>query len=98
MEQYVHLAGVGLQVEFIAHELARISHNALQLLNSGDEQELVSMKRGLGAQLKTLDKKIRTLDALSIPGRHRKTTCDIREIISAFMDMHTAKAIITLSF
>ncbi|MFM0132774.1 sensor histidine kinase [Paraburkholderia sediminicola] len=92
MEQYVHLAGVGLQVEFVAHELARISQNALQLLNNGDERELASMRRGLEAQLKTLDKKIRTLDALSIPGRQRKKTSDIREIISAFMDMHEAKA------
>jgi signal transduction histidine kinase len=92
MEQYIHLAGVGLQVEFVAHELARISHNALQLL-SGDERDLESMRRGLEAQLKTLDKKIRTLDALSIPGRQRKTTSDVRDLVSTFMDMHRAKVL-----
>jgi C4-dicarboxylate-specific signal transduction histidine kinase len=91
LEQYIHLAGVGLQVEFLAHELARISKNTLQLLG-GDESDIASMRRGLEAQLKTLDKKIRTLDALSIPGRQRKVTVDLREVLSAFMDMHEAKA------
>jgi len=91
LEQYIHLAGVGLQVEFLAHELARISKNTLQLLG-GNESDIASMRRGLEAQLKTLDKKIRTLDALSIPGRQRKVNVDLREIIVAFMDMHEAKA------
>lgn len=91
LEQYIHLAGVGLQVEFLAHELARISGNTLQLLDK-ENNDITSMRRGLRAQLKTLDKKIRTLDALSIPGRQRKITVDLRDVLSTFKDMHYVKA------
>lgn len=91
LEQYVHLAGVGLQVEFIAHELARITDNALNALKNNDVLNSEATRRGLETQLKTLEKRIRVLDLMSIPGRQRKNLLYVEEIVQILQEMHEAK-------
>lgn len=91
LEQYIHLAGVGLQVEFIAHELSRVTFDALRSLRDGDVLNNESTRLGLETQLKTLDKRIRVLDLMSIPGRQRKIVVDIEDIVQTLIDMHEAK-------
>ncbi len=91
LEQYIHLAGVGLQVEFIAHELSRVTFDALNSLKSSDALRSESARAGLEAQLKTLEKRIRVLDLLSVPGRQRKQVLDIHELVKLLGDMHSDK-------
>lgn len=91
LEQYVHLAGIGLQVEFISHELSRVTADALRSLKVGEVLKDESVRLGLEMQLKTLDKRIRVLDLLSIPGRQRKVLVDVESIISILLEMHDAK-------
>ncbi|MBD8733209.1 ATP-binding protein [Pseudomonas sp. CFBP 13710] len=91
MEQYVHLAGVGLQVEFISHELARVTGDALELLSKKQDINNDSTKRFLQAQLKTLNKRVRVLDMLSIPGRQTKKWCDIEDVSALLYEMHENK-------
>lgn len=91
LEQYVHLAGVGLQVEFIAHELSRVTADALRSLRDGDVLKDESVRLGLEMQLKTLDKRIRVLDLLSVPGRQRKALVEVESIVTMLIDMHDAK-------
>ncbi len=91
LEQYVHLAGVGLQVEFIAHELSRVTADALRSLRDGDVLKDESIRLGLEMQLKTLDKRIRVLDLLSIPGRQRKGMVEIEDVVKLLTEIHDAK-------
>lgn len=91
LEQYVHLAGIGLQVEFISHELSRVTADALRSLKDGEVLKDESVRLGLEMQLKTLDKRIRVLDLLSIPGRQRKVLVDVESIVSILLEMHDAK-------
>lgn len=92
LEQYVHLAGVGLQVEFIAHELSRVTGDALRSLRDGNLAHSAATRVGLEAQLKTLEKRIRVLDLLSIPGRQRKKPMNLAEIVNVLAEMHQMKA------
>jgi C4-dicarboxylate-specific signal transduction histidine kinase len=48
-------------------------------------------RTGLEAQLKTLDRRIRVLDLLSIPGRQRKSLVDVNELVELLHDIHRAK-------
>ncbi|WP_206288413.1 hypothetical protein, partial [Pseudomonas viridiflava] len=77
MEQYIHLAGIGLQVEFISHELARVTGDALEVLSKKADINSEATKQFLHAQLKTLNKRVRVLDMLSIPGRQTKSWVDL---------------------
>lgn len=91
IEQYIHLAGIGLQVEFISHELARVTEDALSVLSDKSSIGSDVTREFLQAQLLTLNRRVRVLDMLSIPGRQRKTMCDIGEIAALLKDMHEAK-------
>lgn len=91
LEQYIHLAGIGLQVEFIAHELARMTDNTLSMLSDKQAFNVEATRKALELQIKTLDKRIRVMDLLSIPGRQRRTSCNIVEIVKLLMDVHAAK-------
>jgi|GEM_PF-309808 len=91
LEQYIHLAGVGLQVEFIAHELSRVTGDALSALANDPGMGKAASRTALQMQLNTLQKRIRVLDLLSIPGRQRKTLVDINELVEILKEMHAGK-------
>jgi len=90
IDKYVHLAGVGLMTEFIFHELARLSANALKVLqtykpsNSTENRQL----RNLRDQLSTLERRIRVLDPLSTPGRQRTESFDLVQMLRDIGEMH----------
>ncbi|WP_404941064.1 ATP-binding protein [Pseudomonas danubii] len=86
LDQFMHLAGVGLMIEFIAHELTRVTQDTLRSVSSGKVPlEVVE------AQLKTLEKRVRILDELSVPGRQRKADHDIYAIAEMLVEFHSAK-------
>ncbi len=86
LDQFMHLAGVGLMIEFIAHELTRVTQDTLRSVSSGK----VSLDV-VEAQLKTLEKRVRILDELSVPGRQRKADHDIYEIVEMLVEFHSSK-------
>lgn len=92
VEQYVHLAGVGLMVELIAHELARTTDSALELLQRDDISTNRRHLDALEAQLKTLNKRVRVLDELSIPGRQKQVVQDVDDTARLMVDIYAEKA------
>ena len=90
IDKYVHLAGVGLMTEFIFHELARLSSNALDLLKAYKPSNAAETRRlrGLRDQLSTLERRIRVLDPLSTPGRQRKESFDLVQLLRDVVEMH----------
>jgi signal transduction histidine kinase len=93
--QMIEMAGVGLMVEVVAHELARASENALENLETlrGKDipAEVKAKLDSLRAQMKSLGKRIRVLDPLSVSGRQRVETFDLRELILNTLEAHEAQ-------
>lgn len=85
--EMVHLAGLGLMVEILAHEIGRATAYALKTLNSSDSNDIDHFST-LEAQLKTLHKRIKVLDPLSTSGRQRKEKFDLVEWIKVNLDYH----------
>jgi signal transduction histidine kinase len=89
--QLVNLAGIGLMVEVVAHELNRATQHALGVLSGTDlkaaPSEIRTAFRNLESQLKTLQKRLRILDPLSTAGRQVKERFGlvgwVREIVSS---------------
>jgi signal transduction histidine kinase len=92
IERYIHLAGIGLMVELIAHELARATQSALELMASKTLSKSPQQLAALEAQIKTLNKRVRILDELSIPGRQMRAPHDIGELVSLVVDLYMQKA------
>lgn len=92
IEQYIHLAGVGLMVELIAHELARTTQSALEVLAKKNIAKNPAQLTTLEAQLKTLSKRIRILDELSIPGRQIRAIHDLGDLVNLIADLYQSKA------
>lgn len=93
--QMIEMAGVGLMIEVVAHELARASENALENLEAlrGKEipEEIKVKLDSLRAQMKSLGKRIRVLDPLSVSGRQRVESFDLRELILNTLEAHEAQ-------
>ena len=87
-EMYMHLAGVGMLLEFVIHELNRVTSATLQDLQSVNGRSLPPGLRSLTRQLQTLDKRLRILDPVSTPGRQRKEETDIVEVLQTLLDAH----------
>ena len=102
--QLVHLAGIGLMVEIITHELSRSTLRTLNTLASSHggtnaSKDLETLLSTLEAQMKTLHKRLRVLDPLDTNTRQRKETFDLiswgREILQSHEDQfarHNIKA------
>ena len=93
--QMVDMAGVGLMVEVVANELARASENALTNLEgmrSKKVPEDVRLKlESLRAEMKSLSKRVRVLDPLSVSGRQRVETFDLDELVRDTIEAHHAQ-------
>ncbi len=90
--QLLSLASVGLTVEILAHELNRATETALLTLTHLSTLDLndvtVKSLNGLGAQLKTLQKRLRVLDPLSTSGRNRKEKVDLAQLVTDVLKSH----------
>jgi len=91
IERYIHLAGVGLMVELIAHELARVTGSALEILAKKSAVKDPKQLAVLEAELKTLNRRVRLLDELSVPGRQVRMIHDIAEIADLIAGMYRTK-------
>ena len=90
--QMVQMAGVGLLVEVVAHELARSTENALAALESlrgKDVPEQISgLLESLRSEMKSVSKRVRVLDPLSVSGRQRKEVFNIGNLIDDILSGH----------
>lgn len=90
--QMIEMAGVGLMVEVVAHELARASENALENLEAlkkkGVPEEVKSLLESLRAEMKSLSKRVRILDPLSISGRQRSEVFNLDDLIRETLEAH----------
>lgn len=91
--QTIHLAGLGLMVEVLAHELNRATAHTLITLAGANhsDQTHSAVFRTLESQLKTLQQRLRILDPLSTSGRQRKETFDLFVLISDSLSSHEAQ-------
>ena len=90
--QMIQLAGVGLLVEVVAHELARSTENALTALNVLRGQDVPERIRGLleslRAEMNAVGKRLRVLDPLSISGRQRREVFDVGKLVEDILSGH----------
>lgn len=93
--QMIQMAGVGLLVEMIAHELARATEGALASLEGlrGKDlpQEVKVRLDTLGAEIKSVSKRLRVLDEASVPGRQRAETFDFLQLLESLKEGHATQ-------
>ena len=91
----LNLAGLGLMVEIIAHELNRTTRHTLKTLSEKGQLTLDEDVEGvfdtLEAQLKTLQKRLRILDPMSTSGRQVKEWFDLIEWTEEILSSHEAQ-------
>lgn len=91
----IQMAGVGLMVEVVAHELARASENALMAIERLRVKDLPADARAqlanLQSEMKTVSKRLRVLDPLSVSGRQRAETFDLAALITDIQEAHSAE-------
>lgn len=90
--EMIHMAGVGLMVEVVAHELARSSENALSAIEDLRRKQLPEQIRrlleSLGAEMRAISKRIRVLDPLSVSGRQRREVFDLTGLLDSTLEVH----------
>lgn len=93
--EMVQMAGVGLMVEVVAHELARATESALESLELLRGRDVPADFRAkletLRAEMKTVSKRLRVLDELSVSGRQRKEVFDLGALIDDLLEGHQAQ-------
>ena len=93
--QMVEMAGVGLMVEVVAHELARASENALKALDRLQGREVPDALRAhlatLKAEMKSISKRVRILDPMSVAGRQRQEAFAIDGLLRDTIEAHEAQ-------
>ena len=91
----VDMAGVGLMVEVVAHELARSSENALKALDRLRTADLPDQVRAhlnsLRAEMRSVSKRVRVLDPLSVSGRQRSEAFALDAMIREQLEGHEAQ-------
>jgi len=90
--QVMNLAGMGMMVEVLAHELNRTTQHSLATLAEADGKGLPASASKwistLRSQLVTLQKRLRILDPLSTAGRQVKSAFDLIEWVEEIVATH----------
>ncbi|MEN0117848.1 MAG: sensor histidine kinase [Agrobacterium cavarae] len=88
----VDLAGVGLQVEIVAHELGRVTRRTLELLGGLNRSELPSRVNAtfeaIESQMVVIRKRLDVLDPLGPNSRNRKVKLNLKELVEQVIDSH----------
>ena len=94
-DQMLVMAGVGLMVEVVAHELTRSAEDALDILNGlrrkSVPDEIRRRLEGLRASMNSISKRLRILDPLSVTGRQRKERFKLDELVGEILEAHEAQ-------
>lgn len=88
--EILELAGIGMSVEIIAHELARVTMRTADLLGQitsvSNEKELEKLIESIESQLISVNKRLRAIDPLSPSGRNRKVEFDLVTFLNGILD------------
>ena len=94
-ERLVALAGTGLLIEIVAHELNRATTNALGMVSDAAQNPNLAPARTilttLGAQLRTLRTRLTVLDEMSVSGRQVKVSFNLVEWVEGIIEGHRAQ-------
>jgi signal transduction histidine kinase len=94
-DQMLAMAGIGLMVEVVAHELTRSAEDALDVLNSLKRktvpEEIRRRLESLRASMTSISKRLRILDPLSVTGRQRIERFNLDELLSEILEAHEAQ-------
>jgi signal transduction histidine kinase len=94
-DRMIQLAGIGLMLEIVAHELARSTEHTIDILNAAPDgtvsAELSALFSSLRDEMTTMNKRLRVLDPLSISGRQRKETFEMGDLVKEIFAAHTAQ-------
>jgi hypothetical protein len=85
---YLHLASVGLMLEFVVHEMTRTARTTLDNVTSIRKTSDSPAIESLFHQLKSLEKRLRILDPVSTPGRQVKSEVKVRQVIENLLESH----------
>jgi signal transduction histidine kinase len=82
----LQLAGIGLMLEVVAHELARSTETAMKSLATAQTEDLpvavASTLKVLRTEMQSMNKRLRVLDPLSVSARQRRETFDLVDLIA----------------
>lgn len=91
-QQMTQMAGVGILVEVVAHELARATENALAAIETlrGEDvpDQISSLLSTLRSEMTSVSKRLRVLDPLSVSGRQRKEFFALDTLIKDIFSSH----------
>lgn len=94
-DKMIAMAGIGLMVEVVAHELTRSAEDALDVLNSLKRktvpEEIRRRLESLRASMTSISKRLRILDPLSVTGRQRKERFNLDELVNEMLEAHEAQ-------
>lgn len=94
-DQMIAMAGIGLMVEVVAHELTRSAEDALDVLNSlkrkSVPEEIRRRLESLRSSMTSISKRLRILDPLSVTGRQRKERFNLDELLNEMLEAHEAQ-------
>lgn len=81
----IQLAGIGLMLEVVAHELARSTETAMKSLATAQTDnlpaEVAATLKVLRTEMQTMNKRLRVLDPLSVSGRQHRETFDLPALV-----------------
>lgn len=91
-DRLTQLAGIGLMIEVIAHELTRATEATQKTLKTIDRRtidgETAAAFRVLSQQIKVIQKRLQTLEPLSITARQRRSTMNLADIVAYVLEAH----------
>jgi signal transduction histidine kinase len=88
----VNLAGIGLLVEIVSHELGRVARRTLEVIGQIERRSLPGQISAtfdtVESQMLVIRKRLDMLDPLSPSGRNRREVFDLRELVGEVLDSH----------
>lgn len=94
-DQLHALAGIGLMVEIVAHELNRTAEDAIHIINGlkrNPKQEDIGRRlESLRASMTSILKRLKILDPLSVAGRQRKEHFNLVELVDDILTAHESQ-------
>lgn len=91
-ERLTQLAGIGLMIEVIAHELTRATEATQKTLKSIRDKDVDSDTAAafkvLSQQIRVIQKRLHTLEPLSINARQRRSVMDLNALVGYVLDSH----------
>ncbi|MFA9199578.1 MAG: ATP-binding protein [Cypionkella sp.] len=89
----VNLAGIGLLVEIVSHELGRVAKRTLDVIGQLERRSLPrpvsSAFDTVESQMLVIRKRLDMLDPLSPSGRNRREVFDLRELVEEVLASHS---------